>query len=70
MDRPRGAAANIMRIQWQKYDTGWGELLGFVLAWVVVLGAVWLDYASRTTTVSGDRVAATGGRSLAPSNID
>jgi hypothetical protein len=59
-----------MRIQRRKYDTGWGEPLGFVLAWVVVLGAVWLDYASRTTSDSGDRVAATGGRSLAPSSID
>jgi hypothetical protein len=27
-------------------DTGWGELLCFVAAWAVGLGAVWIDYNS------------------------
>jgi hypothetical protein len=32
-----------MRLDLRNYDTGWGELLCFVAAWAVGLGAVWID---------------------------
>lgn len=35
-----------MRLDLRKYDTGWGELLCFVAAWAVGLGAMWVDYHS------------------------
>lgn len=59
---------NIMRFDWRKYDTGWGELLCFVVAWTVGLGAVWLEYAGRPKA-SADKVAATA-RAPAGANLD
>jgi hypothetical protein len=59
----------VMRISFQKLDTGWGELMCFVLAWVIGFGAIWADYLGRSKAPSGDRVAANG-RAEAPAYFD
>lgn len=49
-----------MRLDLQKYDTGWGELLCLVAAWAVGLGAVWMD--SHREPQQMDKVAASSTR--------
>jgi hypothetical protein len=58
-----------MRISFQKLDTGWGELMCFVLAWVIGVGAIWADYLGRSKAPSNDRVAASA-RAEAPTYFD
>ena len=60
-----------MRYYWRrKYDTGWGELTCFVLAWVIGLAGIWFDYAGRPQPGSGEKVAASGGLAPALSDLD
>ncbi len=67
----RGRATH-MRFAWrQQENTGWGELMCFVLVWAVGLGGLWLDYAHRSNVRPGDKVAVSGvGRSPANANLD
>jgi hypothetical protein len=58
-----------MRFDWRHYDTGWGELLCFVLAWTLGLGAVWLDYSGRPPS-SAAKVAVSGSRAPSNANLD
>jgi hypothetical protein len=58
-----------MRLLLKKLDTGWGELMCLVLAWVIGVGAIWADYLGRSQKPSGDRVAVSG-RAGAPSYFD
>ena len=51
---------NVMRLEMQEH-TGYGELLCFVLAWVVGVAAIWSDYASRNHGRDGGNVAANHG---------
>ena len=48
-----------MRSEWQEY-TGFGELLCFVLAWVVGIAAVWSDYADKNQDGRSGSVAVSG----------
>ena len=59
-----------MRLDWRNFDTGWGELLCFVAAWMIVLGAVWLDHAGRPDPRPADKIAASGGRAPSNANLD
>jgi hypothetical protein len=60
-----------MRLGWRKkFDTGWGELLCFALAWAIGLAAVWMDYSHRPHQRPGDKVAASGGRAPSQGNFD
>jgi hypothetical protein len=59
-----------MRLEWRKQETGWGELLCFVLAWVIGLGAVSLDYARRPKSGATSRVAVSGAQPPANANLD
>jgi hypothetical protein len=58
-----------MRFHWRQYDTGWGELLCFAIAWIVGLGAVWLDYVGRPQT-GADKVAVSDVRASDNPNLD
>ena len=69
-DRPCVDARHTMRLHWRNYDTGWGELLCFVLAWVIGIGGVWLDYARRPQRGAGDRLAVSGARAPVNANLD
>jgi hypothetical protein len=57
-----------MRFHWRNYDTGWGELTCFVLAWVIGLAGIWFDYAGRPH--ANDKVAVSGGRGPSPTSLD
>jgi hypothetical protein len=54
----------------RNYDTGWGELLCFVLAWVIAFGAVWLDHARQRQSPGQNRVADSGSRTPVNANFD
>lgn len=58
-----------MQRMWRNYDTGWGELLCFVLAWVIAFGAVWLDHARQERPAGRDRIADSGVRTPANANF-
>jgi hypothetical protein len=59
-----------MRFAWRQQETGWGELLCFVLVWTAGLAAIWLDYASRQQSGAANKVAASGGRPPATAKLD
>lgn len=58
-----------MRTDWQEY-TGFGELLCFVLAWVVGIGAVWVDYSARQHHPGAVSVAVSGGQRNTTERLD
>jgi hypothetical protein len=65
----RGRAIQ-MRFAWRQQETGWGELLCFVLVWTVGLAAIWLDYARGQKSAAANKVAVSRGRPPATANLD